>query len=238
MEDYEYVRMDQAEDRMWWYRALHLRLLDAIPPTRGCRVLDAGCGTGGFLAALGRARPDIRRFGLEWSPAAASRAAAKSGASVARGSINGAPFADGSFDVVVAADVLCHAAVRPDAALAEMRRLLRPKSRLVVNMPAYSWLMSAHDLHVQNARRQTAAELRAMLLGAGFTRVRVAYWNTLLLPLMVARRKLPQWRARHSDVAVFSPWLDAILYRMTALERCWTLPLPAGGSVLAVADRP
>ncbi len=69
---------------MWWYRALHARLVHALRPTTG-RILDAGCGTGGFLAALATARPDLTCIGLEWNPTAALRAAAKSGAAIARG---------------------------------------------------------------------------------------------------------------------------------------------------------
>ena len=48
MELREYELMDAAEGRMWWYRALHVRLCDALAGVRG-RVLDAGCGTGGLL---------------------------------------------------------------------------------------------------------------------------------------------------------------------------------------------
>ena len=50
--------MDAAEDRMWWYRAVHTRLCAALSRTRGS-VLDAGCGTGGFLAVLRVRRPDL-----------------------------------------------------------------------------------------------------------------------------------------------------------------------------------
>ena len=96
------------------------------------------------------------------------RAAAKSGAPVARGSVNALPFADASFDAAIAADVLCHRAVEPAPALAELRRVLRPGGRLVVNMPAYAWLLSAHDRQVHNARRCTARQLAAMLREAGF----------------------------------------------------------------------
>ena len=53
MEPAEYALMDDAEDRMWWYRALHARLVEALAGALG-PVLDAGCGTGGLLARLGR----------------------------------------------------------------------------------------------------------------------------------------------------------------------------------------
>ena len=236
MDAAEYELMDQAENRMWWYRALHARLIQALKPAQG-RVLDAGCGTGGLLARLRAARPDLALHGLEWSAAAAARASVKSGAVVARGSVNALPFADQCFDAAVSADVLCHAAVTPGPALAELRRVLRPGGLLVLNMPAYQWLLSAHDRRVHNARRVSARQLRALLTKAGFECVHAHYWNGLLLPLMVAQRKL---RARTataaSDVAPFPPWLDATLHAVTVIERPFRLP--AGGSVLATARTP
>ncbi|HEY0182215.1 MAG TPA: class I SAM-dependent methyltransferase, partial [Rhodopila sp.] len=176
MEPAEYALMDAAEDRMWWYRALHVRLLDTLSEVRG-RVLDAGCGTGGFLAMLRAERPDLARFGVEWDRAAAIRARGKSGAAIARGSVNALPFADDSFDAAVSADVLCHAAANPSAALEELKRVLRPGGRLVVNMPAYQWMLSAHDRRVHNVRRLTAGATATMLRRAGFHRVSANYWN-------------------------------------------------------------
>jgi ubiquinone/menaquinone biosynthesis C-methylase UbiE len=236
MEPAEYAAMDAAEAGMWWYRALHARLLDALAGVCGT-VLDAGCGTGGFLSVLRRERPDLHRVGLEFSSIAAPRAAAKSAGPVVRGSVNALPFADASFDAATAADLLCHAAVQPDQALAELRRVLRQGGRLVVNMPAYAWLASAHDVQVHNARRQTARQTAAMLRRAGFVRVQAGYWNGLLLPLMVVQRKLLARRAEKSDVAAFPPWLDARLHGMTEFERRLPVRLPAGGSVLATAER-
>ncbi len=237
MEDTEYTRMDSAEDGMWWYRALHQRLLDALSDVQG-RVLDAGCGTGGFLARLHSSRPDLSLVGLEWSPIAASRAHRKSGVAVARGSANTLPFADASFHAAILADVLCHGAVDPDLALAEMRRVLRPGGRLIVNMPAYAWLMSTHDVRVHNARRQTARQTAAMLRRAGFEDGRVGYWNSLPLPMMIVQRKLRTAAHGPSDVAPFPPWLDAVFHGMTQFERRLPFAIPAGGSVLAIAKRP
>ena len=234
MEAREYELMDVVEERMWWYRALHARLIAALAPTAG-RVLDAGCGTGGLLARLQAIRPELELVGLEFALPAAARAAEKSRAPIVRGTVNALPFADGSFGAAVLADVLCHAAVDPIAALTECARVLRPGGRLVVNMPAFAWLLSAHDSCVHNVRRQSAQELRTLLARAGFTAIRARYWNGLLLPLMIARRKL--WARHRSDVAPFPPWLNATLHAVSALED--RLPvLPAGGSVLATATRP
>jgi SAM-dependent methyltransferase len=237
MEPTEYALMDATEDGMWWYRALHARLGDALGDIRG-RLLDAGCGTGGFLAMLRDERPDLIRVGLEWDMQAAIRARAKSGASVARGNVNALPFADDSFDAAVSADVLCHAAVDPAASLVELKRVLRPGGRLVVNMPAYRWMLSAHDRRVHNVRRLTAPATAAMLRRAGFNRVDARYWNGLVLPLMIIRRKILARGDTMSDVAAFPPWLDAMLLGMTEFERRLPFSLPAGGSVLAIAEKP
>lgn len=226
---------------MWWYRALHARLLDALEERDGATpgpILDAGCGTGGFLAGLARARPSHAIFGLEWNARAAATAAAKSGRPIARGSVNQLPFVANAFGTVIAADVLCHAAVEPMGALAEIKRVLRPKGRLIVNMPAFRALMSAHDTQVHNVRRMSAGETRAMLEAAGFRVLRVRYWNGLLLPLMIVQRKILARSSDRSDVAAFPPWLDRMLHGMTELERRLPLFLPAGGSVLAIAERP
>jgi SAM-dependent methyltransferase len=236
MDAAEYTLMDAAEDRMWWYRALHARLCDSLVGVSG-QILDAGCGTGGFLAVLRKNRPDLIRFGVEWDASAALRAAAKAQAPVARGSVNALPFADDSFDAVLSADVLCHAAVDPTLALAAMKRVLRPNGRLVLNMPAYQWMLSAHDRRVHNVRRTTARGMLSMLREAGFGRVRVRYWNSLLLPLMVVQRKILARGDSESDVAPFPPWLDAILHGMTEFERRLPFSLPVGGSVLAIADK-
>jgi len=242
----EVERLDAVEARMWWFRALHRNLIRLWSASArdggGERLLDAGCGTGGFLARLGEARPGALIVGFD-RDALACRFARAKGAAVAQASIDALPFAGGSFDAVFSADVLCHGGVDQQAALLEMRRCLKPGGLLVLNLPAYRWLYAAHDRAVDNVRRYALAEVAELLNEAGFVRIRTTYWNTLLFPLMVARRKLGSGAA--SDVSLLPKPLEWLLAGVTTAESAllawllaWGLRLPFGGSILAAGVRP
>jgi SAM-dependent methyltransferase len=236
----EYERLAHVEDAMWWFRGLHTNLLAMLRRERpaAAAILDAGCGTGGFLARLAAAAPGATTVGLELDPGAAGVARRKSGCPVCVGSVERLPFADSRFEVVVSADVLCHAGVDEQGALAAFRRSLRPGGILVLNLPAYRWLYSAHDAAVANARRYGRHEVEMMLHESGFARVRIRYWNTFLFPLMVLRRKL--WRAAESDVARLPAPLERLFSAVIAAEcrLASHLRLPFGGSILAIAVKP
>ena len=107
-------------------------------------------------------------------------------------------------------------------------------------MPAYQWLASFHDRQVHNARRFERAGLISLLRGAGFERIRTTYWNSVLFPLMVLRRKVLAPQTEESDVADFSPVADRIFGLIMATERTGLrlgLRYPFGGSLLAVATK-
>ncbi len=235
---------------MWWFAALHanLALLYARMGDRaaGRMLLDAGCGTGGLLARLSTTLPDGDApngdmIGLDADPFACERARAKSGCRVCAGSVNALPFADGAFGAVISADVLCHDGVDEQRALAQFHRVLCDRGILILNLPAYDWLMSAHDRAVANIRRYTRGRVVRLLEGAGFRPVFVSYWNAFLFPLMVLTRKLlPSGAEAASAVKLHSPAVEALCRAATRLEhallgRVWRLPF--GGSVIAVAAK-
>lgn len=232
---------------MWWFRGLHDNLLAAwrkgrfARATGSIRVLDAGCGTGGFLAKLVASAPEAGAFGIELDEGACQAARSKSRCAVAAGDINALPFADQSFDVIFSADVLCHRGVEERAALAGFRRCLRPGGVLILNLPAYRWLYSAHDAAVDNARRYDRRELLMLLADTGFSAPQARYWNFLLFPLMLLRRKLLRGRDGQSEVALLPAAVERIFAACLALERRLVaagIRLPFGGSILATAVRP
>ena len=243
MERREYERLAAVEERGWWFRGLHANLIRAWQrhhATAGSVVLlDAGCGTGGLLTQLAQAAPTARRFGIELDPGAAETARAKSGAALIVASVLVLPVAAQSCDAILSADVLCHRGVEPAEALAALAPCLKPRGLLLLNLPAYRWLFSGHDLAVDNVRRFGAGEVRGLLRAAGFVEIRIGYWNSLLFPLMVAQRLIH--RGAKSDVALLPPLLErlfgSIVHCELALARCG-LRLPFGGSILATAVKP
>jgi SAM-dependent methyltransferase len=229
---------------MWWFAAIHANL--AMLYRRGMpnlssrrRLLDAGCGTGGLLARLARLIPDAETLGIDANETACHWAAEKSGRPVCAGSVNALPFADAAFATIVSVDVLCHRDVDEARALAQFHRCLTVGGILMLNLPAYRWLMSHHDAAVYNARRYTKKQVVRLLRAAGFRPIFASYWNVVLFPVMVATRKLLP-AGSGSDVTLQPAFVEAVGRAATTLERGLMragIRFPFGGSVLAVAAK-
>lgn len=232
----EYRKLAEIEDRMWYFRALHRRRahwLGRLLPAGPARVLDAGCGTGGFIRMLRAARPEWTVTGADLSPLAVALARERTGATIVEASLTALPFPDGSHDAVTTGDVLYHIADTA-AALRELARVLRPGGVVVVNEPAYRWLWSYHDEAVESRHRFTRPELAGHFVTAGLDVRFASYANMAVLPLVVARRKLFPPARPTSDVALLPAPVEGLLGGLAALEQAWTgrgWPLPAGSSV-------
>ncbi len=238
----EYRKLAAVEDAMWYFRALHAHVgweLSAHLPVGPGRILDAGCGTGGLIRRLAPLRPEWTWTGVDVSSLACELARERGAGDVTEASVTALPFRAGEFAAVVSADVLYHLD-DDEAALREMTRVLRPGGIVVINVPAHRWLWSYHDVAVAGRRRYTRPELAEKLARAGLTTLRLTHWNSVLLPLIAARRKLLPAPKGGSDVNLSPAWLESGLSAVLAGESAWIRRvgnLSLGSSILAVARR-
>jgi SAM-dependent methyltransferase len=148
----------------------------------GVRVLDVGCGPGTITLGLARAvAPGGSCAGIDMAASqielarAAARASAVENVTFEAGSAYALPFADESFDVVHSHAMFEHLA-RPAAALAEIRRVLRPGG--VVGICSSDWsgaIVEPRTEDVDVALR-CHLELRRRAGGDPFTGGRLSLW--------------------------------------------------------------
>jgi SAM-dependent methyltransferase len=231
--------MFRVEETHWWYRALHRIVFDALdrhlPDWRERRILDAGCGTGAILQRLGN--PE-RNVGVDLAPEAIEFCRQRGLTNVQQADIAALPFADESFDAVISSSVLYHDWVKDiDAAMRELKRVLRPGGFLFLVLPAFSFLHSAHDVAVMTARRFTKREVRSLLHKHGLRIRQLTYWTTLLFPLaLIARTLGGSTTGRDFERTGFTnTLLDRVMQIEAMLLR--KVSLPIGVALLAVAQK-
>jgi len=168
-------------EQSWWYRGRALAvsaLLSRSKVHRGGRSLDYGAGFGGMQTTLAGIGSSVDAFEPDEE---AKRIARARGYAV----IYEQPesIADGAYDLIGAFDVVEH--IRDDRAFLErIKRALAPGGRLVISVPAYQFLWSAHDETHGHFRRYTLHSLQSVLVESGFVIERASYWS--FLPFLAA----------------------------------------------------
>ena len=247
MEASEYRTIFEAEERHFWFCGSRRIIMDWVDKALGdmsarqrATVLDVGAGTGGVLAML---QQRGEAWGVEWSPEGAAFIGDR-GLRVVRAGLPCLPFRDSAFDLAVSLDVFEHV-LDDQAAMAEVRRVLRPGGRLIATVPALRWLWSEHDEALHHHRRYHLPEFRQRLEAAGFTVQRLSYYNTLLLPPIVATRLAGRLRGRRrgeqgpptSDVAIPPAPINRALAAIFGAEvhLLQRVRLPVGASLIVDA---
>ena len=241
MQKEEYETMFRVEEAHWWYGALHRLIFQTLekelPNWRQEQILDAGCGTGAILQRLGNPEKNV---GIDLADEAISICRRRGLHNVRQGDICALPFGDDSFDAVICSSVLYHQWVSDIAtAVREMHRVLRPGGLLLVNVPAFRFLHSAHDEAVMTARRFRKPEIRKLLLDQNFTIGRLTYWTTLLFPLAVAARTLGGSQMGRDFEANEPSFLQRTLAQIMLFEISLVrrVSFPFGVALLAVARK-
>ena len=233
--------MFRVEETHWWYSALHrliFQALDAeLPEWCKKNILDVGCGTGAILEQLGNPGKNV---GIDLAPEAISFCRERGLNNVRQGDICALPFADASFDAVICSSVLYHQWVGDvEGAVREMHRVLRPSGVLLINVPAFRFLHSAHDEAVMTARRFRKWEIRQLLQKQNFEIRRLTYWTTFLFPLAVAARTLGGSKMGRDFDTEEASFPQRMFSKIMALERnlLRKISLPFGVALLAVARK-
>jgi hypothetical protein len=123
--------------------------------------------------------------------------------------------------------------------------VLKPDGLLLATVPAYRFLWGPQDEISHHKRRYRAKELKARLEQAGFSLLKLSYFNTLLFPFIAAirlgRKVVPGQPAElKSDFTLTNAgFLNQLLASIFALERhlITRFDLPFGVSIVALARK-
>ena len=239
MEPEAYRLMAQTEDEHWWYegrRAIVANVIETLRLPRPAAILEIGAGTGGNLKMLAK-YGDVQA--LEPDAFARAWAAKKTKINIVAGELpGGVPFRPGEFDLICLFDVLEH--LEDDiTSLQAAARLLAPRGKICLTVPANQWLWSSHDEHLHHFRRYSNGRFLRVISKAGLRVNRVSYFNTLLFPLAVMVRVLDRLVGKRASGTGKLPfWINTclkhILYIEGALLRRYNLPF--GVSLIGIIE--
>ncbi|RTY95913.1 class I SAM-dependent methyltransferase [Flavobacterium sp. GT3R68] len=243
-----YKEYYDLERQHWWFVAREKIISNYIKKLisqkklqkQDLKILNVGCGTGRsseYLATFGHV------VSIEYDQFCCEFASEKTGLEIINGSITELPFADNSFDLVCAFDVIEH--VEDDQlAVSEMNRVARDNGILFITVPAFMNLWSHHDVINHHFRRYKLEQVEKLFkkLGTG-EKIFSSYFNFFLFPPIFAFRSLSNLlksgkkrSGSGSDFEAFKPGLlNSFLQSIMLFESKFinsNIKLPFGVSIL------
>lgn len=244
MEQHTYAIMNRVEDSHWWFvgrrailESFMQKIVSEIPnPKSSISILDVGCGTGANLEMLAQFGASE---GVDVSDDALEFCRAK-GLKVHKGLAEKLPFADESFDVVTALDVVEH--LDDDVAgLREMHRVLKRGGKTLIFVPAFMWLWGVQDDISNHRIRYTKKQIVERLEKAGFVIERATYANwTFFAPILAGRTLMKVTGIKpESENNVNVSALNGIFGKIFSAERLWlkNFNFPFGVSIVITAAK-
>ncbi|OYV45265.1 MAG: methyltransferase [Acidocella sp. 20-57-95] len=244
MQPEAYTLMAETEGQHWWFRGRRA-IVDAtirqLALPQHARILELGCGTGGNLAMLSH-YGEVTAIEMDETARNLAQAKAGPGCRILAGALpDQLPLTNEVFDLICLFDVLEH--VNEDfASLQAIEKFLAPGGALVLTVPAYEKLWSAHDVMLHHRRRYEKADLQRKLQNTGLVISKLSFANMFLFPVALAARLADQLLRRTSPTGDKIPplWLNETMARIFASERhlLRIMNLPFGLSLLAVVRKP
>ncbi|MBI1381527.1 MAG: methyltransferase domain-containing protein [Planctomycetaceae bacterium] len=186
MDPKAYQQFLELERDHWWFRgrrSVYFGLLrHELDGTRPERVLDLGCGMGGFLDGLTELGSKVYPSDISVESLVRCRERGHPMGVVSSG--YRLPYRDGAFDLVCMFDAIEHI---PDdhQVMREVARVLAPGGRVFVSVPAYQFLFANNDRVAQHQRRYTRGRLAKVFEQAGLKVERNSHSNIFLFPLIL-----------------------------------------------------
>ena len=208
----------------WYLRSRHAfiaglaeRALAGRAPAT-CRILDAGCGSGGLSGLLLQKGYNVASCDMD-------NAAIQQG--LARGRLRDArqadvtdlPFEDGAFDLVICSEVIEHV---PDDEQA-LRSLLRVARRdVLISVPAHAYLWTDSDTILGHCRRYSRSGLADLVARSGAELIHLRACHFIPAAGTLVFKALPQRKSAASVPNAMRFRLprvvDRILYALSAAE--------------------
>jgi ubiquinone/menaquinone biosynthesis C-methylase UbiE len=215
--------MDEHNGWSQGMRAITHALL--APHHAGYRdVLEVGCGAGAFLYEWASTHTQAQMIGADLHPLAMGHANQQSTSAPAgavdfiQSDLHHLPFADATFDLVIALDAFDQQGITLAHALRESHRVLRNAGELLLRVSAYPWLMSTHDIAFNTARRFNRRQLLALLHEFSFTPLRVTHANSLLALPIIGLRLLQRWMVLPHRAELYQ---DSLSHQLLAAALQW-----------------
>jgi SAM-dependent methyltransferase len=235
-----YRRLHEVDTHHWWHVGMRSAAVALLDGHLHGALLDAGCGTGGFLAWAAEQGTFTRLCGIDLSAEAIELARETvPAAELHAAPLDRIPFGDGEFDVAVSLDVLQHVHEDVlDTSLRELRRVLRPGGFLLVRTNGDRRARLERDDWRAYDPQTLAADLRR----AGFTARRVTYGNAAFSLAAAARGRRPQ-PPTETSCGIPEPETGAkasVGSRVLGLEAALLrrgVRLPYGHTLFALAER-
>ena len=224
--------------RHWWWRVREQILLDKIgrllARAQDARILDVGCGAGLFFDALARFG---HVEGIESDAASAQRNEAWR-SRIAIGELDASYTPAAPFDLILMLDVLEHVP-RAETLVERAAAILKPSGRILITVPAFDWLWTAHDDMNHHLKRYTAGELRKMIRDAGLVAIDTHYmFQSLVIPKLLVRAKESLTAGQPTVPKIPSSTVNAVLQSWFRVEYSLMRWAPVGSSLMAIAAPP